>query len=1009
MRTVKRTIWWACAVIAVGLGAGCVDAPDEEKEELPSSTYDPVWSPNPTTDTPVTWTPGGTPTPGATTPAYFPTPPLSDCVPEEEVPYDGVDQDCDGFDLDDVDGDGYVAEVAGGDDCDDENPDVHPGASEVPYDGVDQDCDGSDLVDQDHDGYPPPEAGGDDCDDLDPDVHPGGHEVPYDGVDQDCDGVDLDDLDGDGFVAVEAGGDDCDDGNPTVFPGAEEIPYDGIDQDCDGDDLSDLDQDGHAAQEAGGDDCDDLDPEIHPGAEEVCDHVDNDCDGLIDEGFDQDHDGHLVIEGCETQGGDDCDDTWGFTYPGAEELCDGRDNDCDGEVDEGFSDLDADGVADCLDDDKDGDGFIAVDDCDDTDPLTYPGAEELCDGIDNNCDGAVDETFPDLDQDGIPDCRDDDVDGDGYNGTDADGDDCDDFDPEVNPGADELCDGIDNDCDDLVDEDAVDQGTFYEDADGDGYGNPAGATLACSRPDGHVTNDSDCDDADAVTYPGADEVCDGKDNDCDGDVDEGVQSTFYLDGDGDGYGAGTETTEACAAPGGYVADGTDCDDGDAAVHPGAPEVCNERDDDCDGQVDEGVETPFYWDGDGDGFGNSNVMSLACTAPAGFVEDRTDCDDGDAAVHPGAPEVCNERDDDCDGQVDEGVQTLFYLDADGDGFGNGSLTILACSAPAGYVSDRTDCDDSDPITYPGADEVCDGKDNDCDGSIDEGVQSLFHADADGDGYGDPLVSTPGCTPPAGYVVDDSDCDDADFSVHPGAEEVCDQRDNDCDGEVDEGVTTTFYPDNDSDLFGDQNQPLERCEQPEGYVLDGTDCDDSDPAVNPAADEVLCNSIDDDCDGDIDEGMYYERIPGYRFEPTGPENGCVIEEADPPLDMVCSEGMCGGTCMAWSFVEYKAFPPPGGRYELRVRLADILHNCKDTLLASFYIDNLPVATFQGAGVNDWVMTDPVPFTSGSNTTIIKLREENDACCVCEGNCDASCDPLIPDLNMYIDYVEVRQVCP
>ena len=117
----------------------------------------------------------------------------------------------------------------------------------------------------------------------------------------------------------------------------------------------------------------------------------------------------------------------------------------------------------------------------------------------------------------------------------------------------------------------------------------------------------------------------------------------------------------------------DCNDSDPTVHPGAPEVCNLKDDNCDGTIDEGVKSTFYADVDGDGYGDASSSTAACSAPAGTVADATDCDDATATVHPGATEACNGIDDDCDTLIDEGVQTTFYRDADGDGFGNPNVT------------------------------------------------------------------------------------------------------------------------------------------------------------------------------------------------------------------------------------------------------------------------------------------------------------------------------------------------
>src|SRR6185295_2743344 len=126
-------------------------------------------------------------------------------------------------------------------------------------------------------------------------------------------------------------------------------------------------------------------------------------------------------------------------------------------------------------------------------------------------------------------------------------------------------------------------------------------------------------------------------------------------------------------------------------------------------------TTFYADADGDTYGDASSTTLACTQPSGYVSDNTDCDDSHAAVNPGATEVCNGVDDDCDASVDEGVQTTFYADADGDTYGDASSTTLACTVPSGYVSDNTDCEDNDASVNPGATEVCNGIDDDCDAS------------------------------------------------------------------------------------------------------------------------------------------------------------------------------------------------------------------------------------------------------------------------------------------------------
>ncbi|WP_166637255.1 HYR domain-containing protein, partial [Algoriphagus boseongensis] len=301
-----------------------------------------------------------------------------------------------------------------------------------------------------------------------------------------------------------------------------------------------------------------------------------------------------------------------------------------------------------------------------------------------------------------------------------------------------------------------------------------------SDNDGFTPNEGDCDDSDDTVYPGAPEVCDGKDNNCDGTIDEGVQTAFYIDADGDGYGdLNAEAVFACAGPEGYVTDNSDCDDSDDTVYPGAPELCDGKDNNCDGTIDEGVQTAFYMDVDGDGFGDVNAEAVyACAAPEGYVTDNSDCDDSDDTVYPGAPEVCDGKDNNCDGTIDEGVQTAFFIDADGDGYGDvNAEAVFACAAAEGYVVDNSDCDDSDDTVYPGAPELCDGKDNNCDGTIDEGVQTAFYIDADGDGYGSENAQPEYfCLAPIGYADNNLDCDDQDPNKNPGSPESC--SDNPC---------------------------------------------------------------------------------------------------------------------------------------------------------------------------------------------------------------------------------------
>ena len=526
--------------------------------------------------------------------------------------------------------------------------------------------------------------------------------------------------------------------------------------------------------------------------------------------------------------------------------------------------------------DEDGDGYLAsVDDCDDNNADVHPNATELCDGIDNNCDGTVDEGvvstfYKDADGDGFGDPA---VTQDacsapaGYVQTNTD---CDDAQASSYPGGVEVCDGVDNNCDGTVDEGVATK--YYADADGDNYGDPANYSEVCEKPAGYVEDNTDCDDSYNRSFPGNTETCDERDNDCDGVVDDGVTSTYYADFDGDGFGNVDLTQQACSTPSGYTADSTDCEDSDGAVNPDATEVCNAKDDDCDGDIDENTASDasaWYADTDGDGFGDSSTSVVACDAPAGFVADSTDCNDGEALSNPGELELCDGIDNDCDRTVDEadavGAPT-WYIDADRDGYGNYAITQVGCSQPTGYVADATDCNDLSSVANPAGTEICDSLDNDCDGATDEDSAvdaPTWYQDSDRDSYGNASVSTVSCTAPSGYVSASTDCDDARAATYPGAIEYCNGYDDDCDGTTDEDDAydaSTWYEDGDSDNYGDASVSTESCSQPTGYVSNDDDCDDGTRTTNPGAAEY-CNSVDDNCNGTIDESSASDATTWY----------------------------------------------------------------------------------------------------------------------------------------------------
>lgn len=255
---------------------------------------------------------------------------------------------------------------------------------------------------------------------------------------------------------------------------------------------------------------------------------------------------------------------------------------------------------------------------------------------------------------------------------------------------------------------------------------------------------------------------------------------------------------------------------------------------------------YYQDADSDLFGNPSASTITDTVPAGYVRSAGDCNDSDATTNPSAPELENDgQDNDCDGEIDE---TVLYFDGDDDLFGDPTRPFTVIGNPADYVANDDDCNDFDATINPNAIEVGDFVDNNCDGQVDEGFFT-FYRDSDGDNFGDGADRVSTATQPAGYVPDNTDCDDDNASVNPGETEVGDGIDNNCDGQIDEGFMR-YYRDSDSDSYGDVNDSQLALSEPSGFVDNYGDCDDNNAANNPDAVEVA-DGVDNNCNGYIDE--------------------------------------------------------------------------------------------------------------------------------------------------------------
>jgi len=321
-----------------------------------------------------------------------------------------------------------------------------------------------------------------------------------------------------------------------------------------------------------------------------------------------------------------------------------------------------------------------------------------------------------------------------------------------------------------------------------------------------------------------------------------VPAEYWNDNDADGFGDDSmPSILACALPANYVTNNRDCNDASEAVYPGADEICNLVDDNCDGSIDELVQVTVYRDNDDDAFGSVET-SLQCPGTSGWASVSGDCNDSNSRVSPGAAEACNGIDDNCNGSVDELLLATLFRDLDADGFG--TSPGMQCPGTMGWAALSGDCDDANRNVYPGAREVCNGIDDNCVMGIDEMLLSVFYEDRDMDGYG-VLPSAAMCTAPPGYVARAGDCNDANRDISPMAPEVCNGIDDNCA----RGPDDTF-----ACVLGRSYMCPTSCGTTGSYVCPAG-C--AIPACTPPVE--ACNYADDDCDDYIDEGASTWRGP------------------------------------------------------------------------------------------------------------------------------------------------------
>lgn len=489
--------------------------------------------------------------------------------------------------------------------------------------------------------------------------------------------------------------------------------------------------------------------------------------------------------------------------------------------------------------------------------------------------------------------------------------------------------------------------TWYLDSDNDGFGNLSMTTQNCGQPVGYVANSTDCDDANNQINPNATEVFDGVDNNCDLVIDEGFTlTTYYEDLDGDNFGSGVSIQSVTNPGAGYSLVSGDCDDNNNLINPNATEVCDGIDNNCDLNIDESLPTfTYYLDADNDGFGDLNFTTTDCSVPAGYSVNSLDCNDANNQINPNATDIpANNIDEDCSGAdaplvplmlgIYEFTQpsacpvtaTAVTTQPTTATFGTFSSTGVNCQG-AGNVYNNNDWNTTTTIDLTEYAEFsitaneCQSLDldriafnhrcsatggtptwyvrssldnyttdlgtgisgNNNNQNLDDTVilgtafdaistvtfrfyltgigttgatfrfdnvslygnaiaitPQTFYADTDNDGFGDLAVDSLSCSIPVGYVLNSTDCNDSDSLINPN---------------------TVWFLDNDLDNFGNVTNTIISCSQPSGYVLDSTDCNDNDNQITGSI--MYYVDADNDTYGDFATGTLYCSNPGTGY--------------------------------------------------------------------------------------------------------------------------------------------------